>query len=438
MNPKLQRWITQVILLVTIVVAGGVSTTFANVGQAIDSAAVDTVVEPTAEPSVEPTAEPTTEPTAEPTATDLPSTPIPTVTPVCNPQIDLSGWFSTNSLGKIQNKSTTCVYTVGMASYQKVDEIIDHQVIYSWETGRIEPNQILALNVAVPECAAQIDLFYGPVLHSLDGQRYGERLITARHTGGINYCGLAAPTSTVEPTAEPTATSTLAPTAEPTATSTVEPTAEPTATSTLAPTATNTPTAEPTATHTPAPTATNLPTSTATRTPTATPTTPPTRTPTAIPSPTSTKTPTPTATIRPTSTPTRTPAPTATNTPTGANCTYTDGYWKTHPREWPLGSMMLGGVQYSQNQLMAIFIMNVRDDMSYTLAHQLIAAKLNVAQGADGSQINGTIAAADMWLEQNPLGSKPTGFIATTGTGYSSTLNSFNSGLLGPVHCNNY
>lgn len=200
-----------------------------------------------------------------------------TSTEQCNPDKDLSGWFSSNSRGVIQNESATCSYDVGIASYEKYDEIIDHQIHFDSTTTTINPNQKLYLDVGLPNCAAQIDIFYGPVLFSLDGQRYGTRLLSARHIGGTNYCTWATPTTYPTPT-EPTAT-TITPT-EPTATTvtpteptttTVTPT-QPTTTVTITPTATEptattvTPTAtatEPTAT-TVTPTQTNTPTSTST------------------------------------------------------------------------------------------------------------------------------------------------------------------------------
>ncbi|GAA5526957.1 PT domain-containing protein [Herpetosiphon gulosus] len=434
MTPTLRRWTTRVVLLATILVAGGPSASFANVSKGVESASVETVVEPTAEPTTEPTAEPTVEPTAEPTVapTAAPTaTTAPTAAPVCNPQVDLSGWFSSNTVGKIWNKSSTCSYDVGMASYQKFDEIIDHQLIYSWAIGRVGPNTTVSLSVAVPECAAQIDVFYGSVLHSLDGQRYNERLLSARHIGGTNYCGVTTPTNTPEPTAEPTVapTNTPEPTAEPTVapTNTPEPTAEPT----VAPTSTPEPTAEPTVapTNTPEPTAYPTPTAvpTATKTPMPTATKTPAPTATSTPAPTATKTPVPTAT--------KTPVPTATSTPTGKDCTYTQGYWKNHPNAWPVTSLSIGGVVYTQSQLMAIFNTSPRGDATYILAHQLIAAKLNVAQGANGSTVNATIAAADAWLQQHPLGSKPSGSASNTGTSYATQLDNFNNGLIGPGHC---
>ena len=105
---------------------------------------------------------------------------------------DLSGAITEGgALGTITNiGDTTCTYLVGMATYEKFDEIIDNQRIFAWESRTIElaPNATTEFRVPSPNCATQVDLFYGEVLMSLDGVRYGPRLLDALHTGGTNYC----------------------------------------------------------------------------------------------------------------------------------------------------------------------------------------------------------------------------------------------------------
>jgi cysteine-rich repeat protein len=79
-------------------------------------------------------------------------------------------------------------------------------------------------------------------------------------------------------------------------------------------------------------------------------------------------------------------------------CTFTQGYWKNHPEAWPVGSLELGGQTYTQAELLAIFDEPVAGNGAIALAHQLIAAKLNVAIGAPDDDIAGDIAAADALL----------------------------------------
>jgi len=166
-----------------------------------------------------------------------------------------------------------------------------------------------------------------------------------------------------------------------------------------------TPTPTPTATGSPSatatPTASGTPTATATATATATPsgTISPTATPSATPSttvsPTATPSATPTATGSPSATPTATPSATATPTGTPFACVRGQGYWKNHPDAWPVTELQLGNVTYNQQQLLDILHEPVRGNGLLILAHQLIAAKLNIAAGADPSCIQETITEAD-------------------------------------------
>jgi hypothetical protein len=196
-----------------------------------------------------------------------------------NPKRDLVGSLIADNRAKITNRSRACTYEVGLAAYSKFDNIIDRHQLFDASTAKVRPGQTIALRVKLPSCAAQVNLFYGPVLRSLKGQRYGERLLAARHLGSTNFC-----------------------------------------------------------------------------------------------------------------------VPNATATPTktsGQNCTYTIGYWKNHQAAWPVASLTIGGITYTQAQLLNILNTPPGGDATYILAHQLIAAKLNVAQGANGSAVASTIATSD-------------------------------------------
>jgi hypothetical protein len=79
----------------------------------------------------------------------------------------------------------------------------------------------------------------------------------------------------------------------------------------------------------------------------------------------------------------------------GRNCTYTQGYWKNHSAVWPLQSLMLGAVSYSESQLLQILNRPAQGNGLVILAHQLIAAKLNMADGADPIAVQETVIDAD-------------------------------------------
>src|SRR5206468_5345555 len=79
-------------------------------------------------------------------------------------------------------------------------------------------------------------------------------------------------------------------------------------------------------------------------------------------------------------------------------CPLSLGYWKTHPAVWPVTTLTLGTVSYTQAELLAILKTNpgigTKSDASLILADQLIAAKLNVANGSNPCLFADAIAAA--------------------------------------------
>jgi len=118
------------------------------------------------------------------------------------------------------------------------------------------------------------------------------------------------------------------------------------------------------------------------------------------------------------------------------NCTYSQGHWKTHTELWPVGNMTLGTVSYNAADLLLIFQQPAQGNKLTSLAHQLIAAKLSLANGANPSSVAATMAAADALigaLVVRPLGNGS--LPANPATGYANTLDDFNNGLIGPGHC---
>jgi hypothetical protein len=101
-----------------------------------------------------------------------------------------------------------------------------------------------------------------------------------------------------------------------------------------------------------------------------------------------------------------------------------------------VAGLTLGGAGYTTEQLIQILSTPPRGSAPYILAHQLIAAKLNVLNGADSSGIATTIANADAWLANvGGLNAWPTGAERQTGIAYASQLDAFNNGLSGVPHC---
>jgi hypothetical protein len=165
-----------------------------------------------------------------------------------------------------------------------------------------------------------------------------------------------------------------------------------------------------------------------------------TPTPTPTPSVTPSPTPTPSATPTPTVTPTPSVTPTVTPTPsaTPGGCVFGFGYWKNHPQAWPVTELQLGNVTYTQDQLLAIMHEPVRGNGLISLAHHLITAKLNVANGADPSCIQQTIADADALIGDLVVPPVGDGYLAPRDVNaLKDTLEDYNEGQLCAPSCDN-
>ncbi len=87
-------------------------------------------------------------------------------------------------------------------------------------------------------------------------------------------------------------------------------------------------------------------------------------------------------------------------------CTNTksQGYWKNHPDSWPVDSLVLGNRTYSKDELLSLLKKKKykKSDASIILAKQLIAAKLNVLNGANASdEVLDAIDQADQLIADN-------------------------------------
>jgi len=95
--------------------------------------------------------------------------------------------------------------------------------------------------------------------------------------------------------------------------------------------------------------------------------------------------------------------------------------------------LQLGNVTYNQQQLLSILKQPVRGNGLISLAYQEIAAKLNIANGADASCIQQTLAAADAVIGDLVIPPVGKGFLRPTG--YERTLDRYNSGQLCAATC---
>lgn len=129
-------------------------------------------------------------------------------------------------------------------------------------------------------------------------------------------------------------------------------------------------------------------------------------------------------------------------------CTYTQGFWKTHgpvgclqgnnSNEWPVDSLALGNTTYSASELCSIFKTSVQGNGLVSLAHQLIAAELNKANGAAlPAEASDAIDAANLLIGDLVVPPVGGGYLAPAVTSALNTaLTNYNEGTIaGTVHC---
>lgn len=86
--------------------------------------------------------------------------------------------------------------------------------------------------------------------------------------------------------------------------------------------------------------------------------------------------------------------------------TGTQGYWKNHPRAWPVSGIEIGGMWYTKRDAIRGMNKPVKGDKTRSMFRQLVAAKLNVEIGNNDSCIDLEIEAADSWMCDHPPGSR--------------------------------
>ena len=95
---------------------------------------------------------------------------------------------------------------------------------------------------------------------------------------------------------------------------------------------------------------------------------------------------------------------------------------------------MLGSQTYTKMELLHILMTPAGGDASLILADQLIAAKLNIANGSDPTPISSTITHADsllsMFSGKLPYNVKPSSAIGQMMVNDANTLDSYNNGKL--------
>jgi hypothetical protein len=110
------------------------------------------------------------------------------------------------------------------------------------------------------------------------------------------------------------------------------------------------------------------------------------------------------------------------------DCVHSQGYWKEHPSDWPVTALRLGAIIYTKAQLITILNQPAHGNGLVSLAHQLIAAKLNMIAGAIAPPlVSSAVSAADALISTKVIPSIGTGYIAPSLSSHlTDTLEEFN------------
>jgi hypothetical protein len=110
----------------------------------------------------------------------------------------------------------------------------------------------------------------------------------------------------------------------------------------------------------------------------------------------------------------------------------TPGYWKNHPEAWPVDSITIDGVTYTEEQCIYLMSLPVKGDKTLTLFPAYVAAVLNVELGNCDCCIVDVLDEARVWLVDNPPGSdvQASSCAWKCGEPLYLCLDAYNNGLL--------
>lgn len=117
-------------------------------------------------------------------------------------------------------------------------------------------------------------------------------------------------------------------------------------------------------------------------------------------------------------------------------CTYTQGYWKNHPSAWDDGIKPGDPFFSSGKSWLQVLKTPPKGNVYYILAHQYIAAQLNILNGASSTdEVNTAITWAEGFFNTYTPTSALEKTIRNQATSYANLLDRYNNGDIGPGHC---
>ncbi len=133
--------------------------------------------------------------------------------------------------------------------------------------------------------------------------------------------------------------------------------------------------------------------------------------------------------------------------PCGGGCTLTAGYWKTHSQQGPApyddAWALLGPLQENtifflsgQTYYQVLWTPPAGGNAYYILAHQFIAAKLNMLNGVSSTpEVDAAMAWATNFFNTYKPTDKLSKLVTQQAKSYADLLDQYNNGLIGPGHC---
>ena len=111
------------------------------------------------------------------------------------------------------------------------------------------------------------------------------------------------------------------------------------------------------------------------------------------------------------------------------------GYWKNHPKEWPVEEVKVCNISYSKEEAIRILKGANAKDATNILVVQLIVVKLNMRCGVSPTfkyqdktvNIDLVIGDAETFLHSHPLGSNPRGTARQEALHVKNMLEAFNN-----------
>lgn len=129
--------------------------------------------------------------------------------------------------------------------------------------------------------------------------------------------------------------------------------------------------------------------------------------------------------------------------PCAGGCTLTQGYWKTHSKygpapyddTWALVDEDTPFFQSGLSWYQVLWTPPSGGNVYFILAHQYIAAKLNILNGADGTAVSSALSWAEDFFNTYTPTSKLSKSVKNEAAKVASLLDQYNNGLSGPGHC---